>query len=80
MLSDLDFLPGLGKSDHVLISFHFNCYITPDFEGGAQCKYNFHKGNYESKKLTCRKLTGIQSFMVMVCRDLGHGLMKFISN
>lgn len=56
MISELDFLPGLGRSDHVLISFHFNCYIIPDFEGGAQLRYNFHRGDYGSIKSDMREI------------------------
>ena len=38
------YLPGLGKSDHVLLNFSFNCYTDTcptNFK-----KYNFFKGNY----------------------------------
>ena len=37
-------MPGLGKSDHVLLNFSFNCYTDTcptNFK-----KYNFFKGNY----------------------------------
>ena len=48
MVSDLNYLPSIGKSDHLLITFSFNCYTVPEFEGSQKVKYNYHKGNYQS--------------------------------
>ena len=48
MVSEINLLPSIGKSDHVLISFNFNCYITSEFENSQQTKYNFHRGDYQS--------------------------------
>ena len=27
MVEKIDYLPSLGKSDHVVLSFNFNCFI-----------------------------------------------------
>ena len=48
MVSELDYLSSIGKSDHLLISFNFNCYTTSEFEGSKKVKYNYHKGDYQS--------------------------------
>ena len=63
MISNLSYLPGLGKSEHVLLNFSFNCYIdtwSTNFK-----KYNFFKGNYaaiEEEMSTedwCQSLQGL---------------------
>ena len=48
MVSEINLLPSIGKSDHVMISFNFDCYITSEFENSQQIKYNFHRGDYQS--------------------------------
>ena len=50
MISGMSYLPSIGKSDHLLISFSYNCYTATEFETGNQVKYNYHKGNYQSVK------------------------------
>ena len=42
----IDYQPSLGKSDHVVLSFNFNCFIEKVLS--TQKKYNFNKGDYES--------------------------------
>ena len=46
MVTDSAYLPGLGKCDHIQISFTFTCYteIAQQFLK----KYNFFKGNYNA--------------------------------
>ena len=46
MLSNLQYLPGLGKSDHCILSFDFNCYIEK--EAVSFKKFNFFKGDYKA--------------------------------
>ena len=46
MVEKIDYLPSLGKSDHVVLGFNFNCFI--DKVLSSQKKYNFNKGDYES--------------------------------
>ena len=44
MVLNLSALPGLGKSDYVILNFSFNCYTyvqSPTFK-----KYNFFNGKY----------------------------------
>ena len=51
MVSDLEYLPGLGKSDHVSLTFTYNCFIEAAFNNFK--KLNFHKGDfkgYETEK------------------------------
>ena len=61
IISNLSYLPGLGKSVHVLLNFGFNCYTcSTNFK-----KYNFFKGNYaaiEEEMSTedwCQSLQGL---------------------
>ena len=49
MVSNLDYLPGLGSSDHICLSFKLNCYTTCSNET-PQEKLCFHKGNYEKMR------------------------------
>ena len=44
MLSELCYLPGLGKSDHVVLWFLINCYTSCTVSHPV--KLNFHKGNF----------------------------------
>ena len=45
MLSGLEYLPGLGKSDHLMLRFCLRCYTTQaDLN---QRRLNFHKANFE---------------------------------
>ena len=44
MLSGLEYLPGLGKRDHVVLRFGLNCYTTRSV---SQIKrLNFHRANF----------------------------------
>lgn len=44
MISNIEYNSPLGKSDHITISFEFNCY-TPT-KGSQQVRKNYNKGNY----------------------------------
>ena len=44
MISDLSFLPGLGKSDHMVLNFNFKCHM--EVSSTSFKKYNCFKGNY----------------------------------
>ncbi|MES9881396.1 MAG: reverse transcriptase domain-containing protein [Sedimenticola sp.] len=44
MLENIDYLPGLGLSDHLVLQCVFNCYI--DTNSNISSRLNFHKGNY----------------------------------
>ena len=46
MVSDLNYLPGLGSSDHLQINFVFNCFI--DVSKSSFNKLNFFKGDFKS--------------------------------
>ena len=45
-MCNMNYLPGLGSSDHALVRFDFNCFI--DATKGSSTKFNFHKGDYIS--------------------------------
>ena len=47
MISNVQFLPGIGKSDHIVILFDFNCFIQPELDVAFN-KLNFFKGDYLS--------------------------------
>ena len=42
MISNLSYLPGLGKSDHVFLNLSFNCYIDT-------CSTNFKRSTFSKK-------------------------------
>ena len=46
-ISEIQFLPSLGKSDHLAILFDFNCFIEPEPDKTFK-KLNFFKGDYKS--------------------------------
>ena len=45
MVSDLEHLPGLFKSDHICLNFTYNCFIEAAFRNFT--KLNFHKGDFK---------------------------------
>lgn len=45
MVKNLEYLPGLGSSDHILLQFRLACY-TPPVEPAA-CRLNLNRGNYK---------------------------------
>ena len=45
-ISEITSLPPLGKSDHVTISFDFQCYLK--INGSRNYKYNYGRGDYQS--------------------------------
>ena len=47
MISEMKVLPSLGKSDHLVILFDFNCFIQPEPDITFK-KLNFSKGDYKS--------------------------------
>ena len=46
MVTDMQSLPGLSSSDHVLLKFEFNCFI--DVHTGSFIIPTFFKGDYVS--------------------------------
>ena len=46
MLKDLVYWSPLGKSDHSILAFNFNCYTLGNSRW--QQKYNFNKGDFNS--------------------------------
>ena len=60
MVSNMNYLSGLGSSDHVLISLDFYCFI--DVTKGSFTKFNFFKGDYISMN---QALLDIQWNMVL---------------
>ena len=66
MLENLKVSAGLGKSDHQILLFDFNCYISLN-----ECKskkYNFFKGNYNemNKKLSSYNWNDLFSGMSLI--------------
>ena len=43
MLTNLQYLPGLGKSDHVVLDFGLACYTAQSLFRAA--KLNYHRAN-----------------------------------
>ena len=48
MVTDIKYLPGLGKSDHLVIDFSLICYTVQEKKCSTE-KRNFFKGDYESE-------------------------------
>ena len=48
MISDLEFWSPLGKGDHMLIKFTFNCYVK--IKSSKQPRYYYNRGNYAEMK------------------------------
>ena len=46
MVSDIEYLPSISKSDHVSLSFNFNCYAAKE-TSNSESRYLHHKGDYE---------------------------------
>ena len=57
MVSDLKYMAALGKSDHLQLTFDFNCYI--DVKRRSFKKHNFFKGHYTELVRDQRMLTGM---------------------
>ncbi len=48
MVENIEYLPGLGLSDHLVLSFKFNCYIQ---NTKSEIEHrNYNKGNYDQIK------------------------------
>ena len=45
VVENLHYCSGLGKGDHLVLAFKFNCYITTN--PNLSKKLNFAKGNYQ---------------------------------
>ena len=46
MVNDITFLPGLGKSDYLLLEFSIDCYTEERVPTKHSEKLNFFKGDY----------------------------------
>ncbi|MCG8075274.1 MAG: endonuclease/exonuclease/phosphatase family protein, partial [Candidatus Thiodiazotropha taylori] len=49
MVSELDYMPPLGASDHACLNFNFTCYT--DFKKSDEPRPNFFKGNYADMRV-----------------------------
>ena len=45
--SDVQYMAPLGKSDHQMMKFNFNCYAEYT---GTQQRYNYNRGDYEDAR------------------------------
>lgn len=48
MVKDINYLPGLGMSDHVCVFFSLECFVSPVIKQTP--KYNFHQADYVRMK------------------------------
>ena len=46
MINHIDYLPGLGNSDHVCIHFHLSCYST--FKPNQTPRYNVNRADFDT--------------------------------
>ena len=47
MVSNLNYIPGLGRSDHLVIAFKFKCYNIHESNANTRQRLNFFKGDFE---------------------------------
>ena len=47
MIENIEFLPGLGKSDHLILEFEYICFSERVFSKHVH-RQNFFRGNYEA--------------------------------
>ena len=48
MINHIDYLPGLGKSDHVCIHFHLLCYST--FKPNQTPRYSVNRADFDTMR------------------------------
>ena len=48
MVTDISYLPGLGKSDHVVTAFSLACYTIQETKTCSAKKLNFFRNNYNN--------------------------------
>ena len=65
MVTNINYMPGLGKSDHLQLCFDFNCYIEVNRHSFK--KHNFFNGDYMNMSVD---LEGINWDMVFDGLDL----------
>ena len=46
MINHIDYLPGLGNSDHICICFHLSCYST--YKPNQTPRYNVNRANFDN--------------------------------
>ena len=46
MVNNLNYLPGLGRSDHLVLAFKFNCYNIQEPNTNTRQRLDFFKGDY----------------------------------
>ena len=80
MISNLQYKPGLGKSDHLVLDFTFNCYIGSSDPPSK--KLIFFKGNYKniSEKIhECNWEQNIQELSLSEAREtLTENLIQLV--
>lgn len=59
-VSNLSYLAPLGKSDHSVLTFTFECYLEPESE---DVNYNYHKVDFEAMKGHLEKSDWITEFL-----------------
>ena len=73
MKKTFEYLPNLGRSVHLVLSFNFNCSISGSLRSFD--KYNFNKSNYPA----CREnIDWSKSCRGWACLNHGKALQKKI--
>ena len=78
MVSKLQYKPGLGKSDHLVLEFTYNCYIRSN--ESPQKNLTSSKGIMKKSMKNCKKMTGNRNCMDLACRRHGKFLQRNLSN
>ena len=71
MVKNLQYLPGLGRSDHVVLSFTLTCYT--DWRSRCYQRLNFNKGDYD----LLRSLLAKVDWSLMQGNEVHHAYQFF---
>ena len=78
MVNNISYLPGLGKSNHLALSFKFICYTQQ--QEIAFKKLNYTKGNYREIEKEIEAVTGKQIYQDLTWHNHGIPLQIKLSN
>jgi len=80
MIETVKYLPGIGKSDHLVLTFEFMCYI--ELKERTDTKFNYNKGNYDAIRADLSNIdinnVGVQMSWRLLAEKLSNSIEKNI--
>ena len=83
MMTDLEYLPGLGKSDHIVLRFRLACYTLR--MAPAQSQFNFNRANWGKLKASlsnvnweCLSTLDVETGYKFFCETLNKAMTECI--